>query len=592
MTILRQNITRRCLLMLVSGVVLVTSYGLGQVSVIPAPQELTLANADAPFVLDSSTRLVWRSQPADAHYVADFLSRLLAMPAAVPAGHGNEHDVILLDFGPDNWPQYLRTSSSPEAYVLHVDAQRIQIQAKTAHGAFNAAQTLRQILPATIEDCVPPAHQQLQQLSRDSPTKTRCYDRLEVPALTIRDAPRYAWRGLLVDTSRHFFNVDELKKFLELMALHKFNTFHWHLTDDQGWRIEIKKYPRLAERGAWREESPMRSNPKRGDRVRYGGYYTQDQIRDIVAYAAARFINVVPEIEIPGHSAAALASYPEFGNTDVPGYAPAVATRWGGGTDNIFAPKETTFAFLENVLTEVMELFPSRYIHIGGDEVDAEVWGKSAAAQAFLAQQHFDSCEQIQGYFTRHIAEFLAAHGRTPVGWDEVLESKAPSTTAIMVWRTTAEEEIPPSPGVWENLMPALKSGHDVILVPDSHFYLDDEEIKSNATGDPGHDRWFTPLSHVYFFDPPVELLSAAEQEHILGMEGALWSEYIWDYNKLEYMAFPRASAISEVAWSARDHRNFADFEKRLRSLELHLDKLGVNYRRSTADVGLHGIPD
>ncbi len=444
-------------------------------SIIPIPAEVT-ERIGSEFTLNGSTRLLWRNPPDDARYVADFLGTLLSLPsnAELSIANRNERNAIILDFDPKHWPKYLRNASSPEAYVLDIDADRVLIHARTAHGAFNAAQTLRQLLPAAVENRALAARPKLAPVAepRVSTIVAPCCEPLRVPALVVRDAPRYAWRGLLVDVSRHFFTVDEMKKFLDLMALHKLNTLHWHLTDDQGWRLEIKRYPRLTEVGSWRDETPMRGGNERGDRVRYGGYYTQAQIKEIVAYAAARFITIVPEIELPGHSSAALAAYPEFGSTDAPGYAPTVATRWGI-FDNLYAPKEETFQFLENVFIEVMALFPGRYIHIGGDEAWKRQWRNSPAAQAFMTQQGFKDWNEVQGYFIRRIGSFLTAHGRTLIGWDEILESNAPTDAAVMVWRTTAENEKTPfPPASWENVIPALKAGHDVVLTPTSHFYL------------------------------------------------------------------------------------------------------------------------
>jgi len=350
------------------------------------------------------------------------------------------------------------------------------------------------------------------------------------------------------------------------------NVFHWHLTEDQGWRIEIRKYPRLTEVGSWRAESPVHGDPSRGDGRRYGGFYTQDDIREVVAYAEARYITVVPEIELPGHCTAAIAAYPELGNSDIADYQPSVMTHWGQN-HYTYAPREETFQFLEDVLTEVMGLFPSHYVHIGGDEVPKEQWKQSAFAQNFIRANGLKDEEGLQGYFVRRIEKFLNAHDRRLVGWDEIRQGGLSPTATMMVWH---EPEL---------AVAAIGSGNDVVVSPYVSVYLDYYQADPGSSPEPeaaGGPRSVISLAHVYAFDPVAPQLRPDQAAHVLGTEGPLWTERIWDDAKLEYMAFPRASALAEVAWSPRESRDYADFCRRLTAWLARLRAAGVNYRPPT----------
>jgi len=435
-----------------------------------------------------------------------------------------------------------------EGYRLDVTPARITITASHPAGAFYAVQTLLQLLPAEIfSSC------------RVDGIEWR------VPCVEIEDLPRFAWRGLMLDTARHFFTVSEIKRFLDQMVLHKFNVFHWHLVDDQGWRLEIRKYPRLTEVGSHRAESPahVEMQGKEGDGMPYHGHYTQDEVRELVRYAQERFVTIVPEIEMPGHAAAAITAYPWLGNEDIPDFRPNVATSWGMKLFT-FSPKEETFHFLENVLLEVMELFPSQRIHIGGDEAAKDQWKQSPSAQLIMKEHGLADEEHLQSWFLSRIQTFLHRHGRTMIGWDEIQEGGLAPGAAMMVWRNSK----------WAKV--ALEAGNDVVMSPVSHCYFDHyqgpAESEPKALGD------YLPLEKVYELDPMTEASSAATG-NVLGVQGNLWTEAIPDVNLLDYMAYPRACALAEVAWSPAASRNWEDFNRRLSVHKSRLDLMGVSYR-------------
>jgi len=437
-----------------------------------------------------------------------------------------------------------------EGYRLDVARTRIAIRAYRAAGAFYALQTLRQLLPPEI--------------FRQATVTGVAW---VAPAVAIEDAPRFTWRGIHLDVARHFMPKEFVKKVVDLAALHKLNRFHWHLTDDQGWRIEIKQYPRLTQVGAWRRETLVgRSNKDsttwRFDGQPHGGFYTQDDIREIVAYARARFVTVVPEIEMPGHSQAAIAAYPELGNT---GDTVPVWTRWGVD-ENILNPSDATIQFEQNVLSEVMALFPGRWIHVGGDEAPKTQWKASLVAQARMRDLGLKDEDELQSWFTRRMDEFLTAHGRTLVGWDEILQGGLAPNAVVMSWR-----------GIDGGIV-AARAGHDVVMAPGSHTYFD-----HYASADTAHEPLaiggFLPLDTVYAYDPVPAALTADEARHVLGAQGQVWTEYIPDPKRVEYMAFPRACALAEVLWTPSDLKDYADFRRRLAVHLARLDVLDVNYR-------------
>jgi hexosaminidase len=431
---------------------------------------------------------------------------------------------------------HLTTPRDPaaESYRLEVTRERILLGAPSAAGLFYGLQTLRQLADAG-----------------------------PIPAVTISDAPRFPWRGLHLDVARHFFDVAFVKRYIDLMARFKFNRFHWHLTDDQGWRIAIRAFPRLTTVGGCRKETILERNfsPYVGDKTPYCGHYTQAQIREVVAYAKERFVTVVPEIEMPGHAQAALAAYPPLACTPGPF---EVSTVWGVDED-IFCPSERTFRFVNTVLTEVARLFPGPWVHIGGDEAPKARWKASPIAQAVLRREGLRNEEELQSYFIRRVERMLAAKGKRLIGWDEILEGGLAPNAMVMSWR-----------GMGGGLT-AARQGHDVIMSPTSHAYFDyyqgDPRFEPLAIGG------LLPLDLVYAFEPVPDSVAAATARHIIGVQANIWSEYLKTPQAVEYMAYPRALALSEVAWSPKHRRSWEGFTTRLPAQLAALDRLGVGYR-------------
>lgn len=439
-------------------------------------------------------------------------------------------------------------AAAPEAYTLTVSPASIDISAATHAGIFYGLQTLVQLIPRAKG--------------------------VSLPALTIEDAPRFQYRGMMLDVGRHFFPVEFVKRYIDLLAMYKMNTFHWHLTEDQGWRIEIKRYPRLTEVGAYRAETIVERNfdPYIGDGVPHGGFYTQDEVRDIVAYAEDRFVTVIPEIEMPGHSLAALAAYPEFACTEGPF---EVGTIWGVQED-IYCPKEETFAFLENVLDEVMDLFPSRYIHVGGDEAPKTRWEESPIAQEVIRREGLADEHELQSYFIRRIERYLNAHGRRLIGWDEILEGGLAPQATVMSWRGM------------DGGIAAAQQGHDVIMAPNASVYFDHYQSE-DRTFEPLAIGGFTPLHEVYEYEPIPEELTEQEAQYVLGVQGQLWTEYIKTSEHAEYMLLPRMVALSEVAWSPVEQRDWSSFLTRLPGHFTRLDELGYTYRVPDVEMRIEG---
>ena len=436
-----------------------------------------------------------------------------------------------------------------EAYSLSIKKNQILISGGDEAGVFYAFQSLRQLFPAQIE---------ASGLVRDVIW--------EVPVLEISDAPRFSYRGLHLDVGRHFFDVDFVKKYIDTMSRYKFNQFHWHLTEDQGWRIEIPKYPKLTEVAAWREETIVDKNfdPYVGDGIPHGGFYTQDEIREVVAYAAERFVNVIPEIEMPGHSSAVVAAYPEFGCT---GKIVEVPTTWGI-KDEILCPSEETFTFLEDVLTDVIALFPGKYIHIGADEVPKTKWENSSLAQDIIQREGLDGEHGLQSWFIQRIERFLNANDKSLIGWDEILEGGLAPNATVMSWRGT------------EGGIEAARQGHDVIMTPTKYMYFD--FYQADPALEPLAMNWagFTiPLDTVYSYEPIPSELTLSEAKHILGAQANVWTEYISTPEYVEYMVYPRALALSEVVWTTPERKNLEGFYKRMTGNLPHLEMMGVNYR-------------
>jgi hexosaminidase len=402
----------------------------------------------------------------------------------------------------------------------------------------------------------------------DKPAKGKDWN---IPCVQIEDQPRFAWRGFMLDVSRHFFTKEEVKQFLDLMALYKLNTFHWHLVDSDGWRIEIKKYPRLTEIGAWRSDIGYKLDPKSstayGADGRYGGFYTQADIREVVAYAQARHVTIVPEIEMPGHSRAALSAYPEFSCTGGP-YSTDPDKSSGLGV--YCAGKDESFEFLQNVLTEVFDLFPGKYIHIGGDEVNKDSWKKCDRCQARMKAEGLKNEEELQSYFIRRMEKFINAHGRTLIGWSEIRQGGLAESAVVMDWIGGGLE--------------SAGDGHDVVMSPEQFCYLDHWQSTNHAAeprafGKSG-PKWNLPWPKVYAYEPVPAGLDPRLQSHILGAQGNLWTELVASMSHAEYMAFPRLCALSEVTWSPQASRDEADFRRRLDPQLRRFDCLGVNYHK------------
>lgn len=431
-------------------------------------------------------------------------------------------------------------SAPSDAYKLLITKDSIVIEGKEA-GVFYAFQTLRQLFPAKISD------------------------KIEVPCLKIYDYPLYAWRGMHLDVSRHFFSPEEVKKYIDHIAFYKMNTFHWHLTDDQGWRIEIEKYPKLTSVGAWRNGTLIghyTDQPHKFDTIRYGGFYTKEQIRDIIRYAERRHINIVPEIELPGHSMAAIAAYPQFA-CNKGSYE--VAKLWGVFED-VYCTKDETLDFLKDVLSEVIELFPSKYIHIGGDECPKIRWEKCPACQEIMKKQGLKDGHELQSYVIRSIEKFVNSKGRIIIGWDEILEGGLAPNAVVMSWRGT------------EGGIASAKQQHYVIMCPGSHCYFD--HYQDNPANEPLAIGGNTTIEKVYSFNPMPAALNQAEQKYILGAQANVWTEYIDNFSKVEYMAIPRMIALSEVLWTENSKLNYNDFYARLKVHSALLDKMKINYRK------------
>ena len=518
---------KKLLLTLAAGIVLCSCGSHDpQIAIVPYPNHLetgrgTYRVTDRPVTCDSRTDE--RTQRA----VVGFAARLATVT-------GGTNPVTVADEVPASGIRFVTDESLPaEGYELNVDGEGIEVRASQFPGFLYALQSLEQLLPAAVYGTEP------------APDAA-----WEVPCVKIADAPRFAYRGMHLDVARHFFSVDEVKRYIDVMAIHKLNTLHWHLTDDQGWRIEIKRYPELTAVGSIRKATVVRKEWGTYDGTPYGGFYTQDEIRDVVKYAADRGVTVIPEIDLPGHMLAALTAYPELGCTGGP-YE--VWGRWGVADDVLCPGREKTFEFLEGVLTEVMELFPSEYIHIGGDECPKVRWEKCPRCQAKIRQLGLkDDGEHtaehyLQSYVTDRIGKFLARHGRRIIGWDEILEGRAPSDAVVMSWRGS------------EGGIAAAKLGHDVIMTPNSHFYFDYYQ-SLDTDAEPFGIGGYIPMEQVYSYDPAFPELTPEQQKHILGVQANLWTEYVLSDEHLEYMLLPRLAALSEVQWCLPETKDWNRF--------------------------------
>ena len=523
-----------------------------QPALIPLPQKIE--RLDGAFVLTPQTRIY-------ADWASRQTAKLLAQRLRQATGYQLKISRKIFSSAPVSngillTTKNTNTSLGAEGYELTVTTNSVVIRAPAQAGVFYGSQTLLQLLPPEIFS-----------------TNVVANANWQMPCVQIEDWPRFKWRGMMLDVSRHFYNKLEVERLLDQMARFKLNRFHWHLVDDHGWRIEIKKYPKLTEVGAWRSGVGFNLDPKSttayGPDGRYGGFYTQADIREVVAYAAARHITIVPEIEMPGHSLAALAAYPQYGCTGGPYTIPVS----GGVFNGIYNPaNEETFRFLENILTEVFQLFPSRYIHIGGDEVRKETWKNSPECQALMKREALKNEEELQSWFIRRIEKFVNAHDHALIGWSEILQGGLAKSAVVMDWIGGGKE--------------AAAAGHNVIMTPTDFCYFDYCQSLDRSL-EPHGFAAYLPLRKVYSFEPVPVGLTPPNDSYVLGGQANVWTEYIAATTHLEYMIFPRLDALAEVVWSPKDSRNWEDFQRRLKVDERRLDKLGVNHRHdNTVKLG------
>ncbi len=517
------------------------------ISVVPMPSSLT--TAPGTFRLSPSTKIFVPAGNADVRKIAgrllDIIGRSFAVRPVIAEGEPTDSDAIVftLDSSTAN-------SISPEGYRLSVTGSAVRLVAAKPAGLFYGVQTLLQLLPPAI-------------VSR-YPVLQRWVD---LPCVSIVDAPRFSWRGVHLDVSRHFFPKEFVKHYIDLLAMYKMNVFHWHLTDDNGWRIEVKKYPKLTSVGAWRvdrEDQPwsQRQQQQPGEVATYGGYYTQEDVREVVAYAADQFVTVVPEIEMPAHSVDALAAYPQYSCTGGPftvlpgGYWPNASIFCAGN--------DSTFVLLDDVLDEVASLFPCPYIHIGGDEADKTNWKKCPKCQGRIKAEGLKNEEELQSYFIKRIEKHLNSIGKRLIGWDEILQGGLAPDATVMSWRGT------------EGGIAAANQGHDVVMSPTKYCYFDYYQSKS---GEPLAGGGFLPLDTVYAYNVMPPGLTADEQRHILGAQANLWSEYIPTPVHAEYMLLPRMLALAEDVWTPPARKNYAEFLGRVLNQYKRFDAMGVSYR-------------
>ncbi|WP_140937758.1 glycoside hydrolase family 20 protein [Sphingobacterium lumbrici] len=504
-----------------------------QQNLIPQPQQIDIKSGN--LYLDRNFSIVGKGSPEEAKFLQKNIKEITGLELPISSKDAKKSIILNLDAQ--------HTAFSNEGYELIVAANQITITANQNRGIFYGIQTLLQL----IEE------------NRSS---------LNIPLLLIQDAPKFAYRGMHLDVSRHFFSTEEVKQYLDYLAAYKINKFHWHLTDDQGWRIEIKSHPKLTEVGAFRKES--QTGPYAAmtfDGKPYGGFYTQEQIKDVVAYAQALHIEVIPEIEMPGHAQAVLAAYPELSCTGGPF---EVGTTWGV-MDDIFCPKDETFALLEDVIDEVITLFPSKYIHIGGDEAPKTRWKSCPHCQELIKKEGLTDELELQSYFITRMEKYINEKGKSIIGWDEILEGGLAPNATVMSWT-----------GIQGGIH-AAKTGHDAIMTPTSHLYFD--YYQGNPQTEPLAFGGDTRLDKVYSFNPIPSELSAEEAKHILGPQANMWTEYITNFKQVQHMLFPRLMALSEVAWGTSKPDDYKKFESRVIQHLKVLDRKGINYSKAIYEV-------
>lgn len=508
--------------------------------VIPLPQSITLSNSDNQFVLHSGTLISYTSGNEDmarnAQFLQTYLTDQLGYTLRIEPGIASEGIVLKLNEG-----------QASEGYTITVDADRVLVEATSPAGIFYGIQTIRKAVPVEMGAVV------------------------GFPAGVITDAPRFAYRGAHLDVCRHFFSVDSVKTYIDMLVLHNMNKFHWHLTEDQGWRMEIKQFPKLTEIGSVRNGTMIRKDWNSNDSIQYGGFYTQDECREIVKYAADRYITVIPEIDMPGHMVAAVTAYPELGCTGGP-YE--VRTIWGVSEELLCAGNEKVYDFVDKVLDEVMDVFPSKDIHIGGDECPKTEWEKCPKCQSKIKalglkkDDRFTAEQKLQAYFTKHVDEYLTKHGRNAIGWDEILEGGVSENATVMSWRGE-------SGGI-----EAARLKHRVIMTPNTYCYFDYYQSK-DRDNEPFAIGGFLPIKHVYDYEPLPANLTPEEQSYIWGVQCNVWTEYIPTFSHVQYMMLPRGAALSEVQWSLPEAKDYEKFRnERLPRLIKIYELYGYNYSR------------
>ena len=518
-------------------------------NIIPRPQQVNVSN-DAPFTLSAKTVISLgtnsQNMKRNANMLASYIEQATGIRPAVGKSKNGTAIVLTID----------KTIANAEGYKLDADAKQIRIAGASAAGVFYGIQTLRKSLPLVNGKA----------------------SKVSIPAVHITDAPRFAYRGTHLDVSRHFVTADSVRQFIDMLALHNINRFHWHLTDDQGWRIEIKKYPLLTQIGSKRAQTVIGHNSGKYDGKPYSGFYTQKQIRDIVKYAADRYITIVPEIDLPGHMQAALAAYPDMGCTGGP-YE--VWQKWGVSDNVLCAGNDKTLTFIDNVLKEITKLFPSKYIHVGGDECPKTQWQKCPKCQARIkalnleAKDGHSAEERLQSYIITHASNYLKSLGRNTIGWDEILEGGLAEGATVMSWRGE-------SGGI-----AAAKQHHDVVMTPNSYLYFDYYQSLDKAN-EPLAIGGYLPLETVYSYEPMPKELTADEARHIIGVQANIWTEYMPTFKQMQYMALPRLAALSEVQWSQPALKDYTNFTNRLTKFTHLYDRLGYNYAKHLYNVAIH----
>ena len=524
--------------------------------VIPLPQEVSLTQEN-PFKLNENVLIAYPENNALLQRNAEFLSEYIQQATnyapktkAIAAGEQVKNAIVL---GLDP------SIANKEGYVLTTTPEGININGQTENGVFYGIQTLRKSIPAEAKEAT-----------------------ILIPAGEIKDEPRFSYRGMHLDVGRHFFPKEFMKKYIDLLTLHNMNTFHWHLTDDQGWRIEIKKYPKLTEIGSQRSRTVIGRNTQEYDNTPYGGFFTQEEAKEIVKYAQERYITVIPEVDLPGHMLAALAAYPEMGCTGGP-YE--VCPRWGIFEDVLCIGNDQTMQFLEDVMNEIIEIFPSKYVHIGGDEAPRTRWEKCPKCQARIkteglkADKNHTAEDRLQSYCMTRIEEFLNSKGRQIIGWDEILEGDVAPNATVMSWRGM------------EGGIKAAQLGHDVIMTPTSFCYFDYYQT-ADTKDEPLGIGGYVPIEKVYSLEPVPAVLTEEQSKHILGAQANLWTEYIHSSEHVEYMVLPRMAALAEVQWTQPEKKDFKDFTKRLARLMKFYQRDGFNYAKHVFDLKVDFTPD